>query len=413
MKRTRLLLLLLAPCFVTLLLSAPLRPQESKAGYARQYLRYVYSVLHKNFLYPVHEDAVLRSAIREMKRVAPGLKSGGDTWAGLDEAFDSAVAQDPSSVSPVGEAAIRGMVNGLGDPYSSFLNARELALVKGQLAGESFTGIGVELAPSKSGLMIVAALEGGPALKAGLRCRDVIASVDGTPVKGRAFDDAANLLLGREGTAVRLKILRGGKACALSLKRAKLRIPPAFLKMLDGATGYLKISIFSRNVYEEVRSALGGAAGMRRLVVDLRNNPGGEFEAALRVSSLFVAKAVLVRVRSRGLPDKVHASPCAQALSVPLVLLVNGGTASSSEVVTCALKDNRRARVVGTKTFGKGLIQSYYPLVGGTAIKLTTGKYLSPSGADIHGRGIAPDVPLPENAGDKAYLDSARKALGE
>jgi carboxyl-terminal processing protease len=396
------------------LLAAPsVQGQDTRAAYAKQYLRHVYSILDGNFLYPVKEQSVIKGAVEEMRRTVPGVSFDGSyTWKGLDGAFDSVALRDPSAVSLLGEAAIRGMVEGLGDPYSSFLNARELALVRGQLAGESFTGIGVELAPSKSGLVIVAALEGGPALKAGLRCRDMITAVNGVPVKGKSFDGAANLLLGESGSTVTLKIVRDGTAFTKSLRRAVLRIPPASSTMVDERTGYLKISIFSRVVLDEVRSALGKVRGIERLIIDLRNNPGGDFEAALNVASCFVPpRAPLVKVRSRGKPDKTYISRASSARGIPIALLVNGGTASSSEILTCALRDSAKGRIIGTRTFGKGLVQTYFPLVGNTAVRLTTGKYLSPSGEDIHNKGITPHITLPANAGDKAWIEAALNAL--
>ncbi|MBM3464359.1 MAG: S41 family peptidase [Armatimonadetes bacterium] len=292
--------------------------------------------------------------------------------------------------------ATQAFVESLGDPYTTWLSREDRAMLEAQLSGRSFTGIGVEVAPDPAGLVVVAALDGTPAKAAGLKPGDVIEGVDGKVLRGMSYYAAADTLLGPVGSTVKLALSNR----TATLQRAVLRLPPLVVRMLDGQVAYVKIPIFGPQTAQEVWPSMVTLArsGARAFIIDLRDNPGGDLKAALTLLTGLAPGRVLVRVRKRSGPEDARTAPgTPRERTLPMIVLVNRGTASSAEVFSAALADNGLAKLMGERTFGKGLIQTVIPLRDGSELKVTSARYLTPNGTDIHGRGIEPSIPASGN----------------
>ena len=299
------------------------------------------------------------------------------------------------------QAAIRGMVSSL-DPYSAYLDADEYDEVKISSSGQ-YSGVGIEVSMEDEQVVVVAPFEGSPAAAAGIRSGDVIASIDGIPVNTTTLADTIGRMRGLEGTSVKIGILREGSAEPLqfTLKRSRVELRSVKSEMLEPGMGYLRISQFSETTGDDVKTALKdlrkrNGSALKGLVLDLRNNPGGVLEAAVSVSDTFLDAGVIVTAKGRTPESKfeMDATPGDALNGAPIVILVNGGSASAAEIVAGALKDNHRATLMGRTTFGKGSVQTVIPLADNRAIKLTTSLYYTPSGISINHRGIAPDIEL-------------------
>jgi carboxyl-terminal processing protease len=299
------------------------------------------------------------------------------------------------------QAAIRGMVSSL-DPYSAYLDGDEYDEVKISSSGQ-YSGVGIEVSMEDEQVVVVAPFEGSPAAVAGIRPGDVIASIDGTPVNTTTLTDTIGRMRGKEGTFVKIGILREGNAEPLqfTLKRSRVELHSVKAEMLEPGMGYVRISQFSETTGDDLDAALKdlrkrNGAALKGLVLDLRNNPGGVLEAAVSVSDEFLDSGVIVTAKGRTAESKFEMDATAgDALNgAPIVVLVNGGSASAAEIVAGALKDNHRAKLMGRTTFGKGSVQTVIPLTGNSAVKLTTSLYYTPSGISINHRGIAPDIEL-------------------
>ena len=299
------------------------------------------------------------------------------------------------------QAAIRGMVSSL-DPYSAYLDGDEYDEVKISSSGQ-YSGVGIEVSMEDEEVVVVAPFEGSPAAAAGIRSGDVIASIDGIPVNTTTLADTIGRMRGQEGTSVKIGILREGSAEPLqfTLKRSRVELRSVKTELLESGMGYLRISQFSETTGDDVDTALTdlrkrNGSALKGLVLDLRNNPGGVLEAAVAVSDTFLDAGVIVTAKGRTPESKfeMDATPGDALNGAPIVILVNGGSASAAEIVAGALKDNHRATLMGRTTFGKGSVQTVIPLAGNRAIKLTTSLYYTPSGVSINHRGIAPDIEL-------------------
>ncbi len=309
-------------------------------------------------------------------------------------------------VNPVGDhellqAAIRGMVSSL-DPYSAYLDGDEYDEVKISSSGQ-YSGIGIEVSMEDDEVVVVSPFEGSPAAVAGIRPGDVIVSIDGIPVNTTTLSDTIGRMRGKEGTTVKIGILREGSTEPLqfSLKRSRVELRSVKSELLEPGTGYVRISQFSETTGDDLDAALKNlhkrnGAPLKGLVLDLRNNPGGVLEAAVAVSDIFLDSGVIVTAKGRTPESKfeMDATPGDALNGAPIVVLINGGSASAAEIVAGALKDNHRAKLMGRTTFGKGSVQTVIPLQGDRAIKLTTSLYYTPSGISINHRGIAPDIEL-------------------
>jgi carboxyl-terminal processing protease len=299
------------------------------------------------------------------------------------------------------EAAIRGMVADL-DPHSAFLGPEEFQEIRISTTG-NYMGIGLEVSVENDQVVVVTPMDGSPAAAAGIRSGDLVISVDGMPVDVRDLDDTVARMRGRPGSTVTVGIRRPGEEAPLTFELVRTRIDVHSVRseLLHGGYGYARISHFSETTASDLSGALAtltaaADGGLKGLVLDLRNNPGGVLETAVEVADLFLDDGLIVSAEGR-MPDarfRVEANPGDVLDGAPLTVLVNGGSASASEIVAGALKDHRRATVVGTVTFGKGSVQTVMPLSEGRAIKLTTSRYYTPSGRSIHESGIEPDVAI-------------------
>jgi carboxyl-terminal processing protease len=313
------------------------------------------------------------------------------------------------------EKAIRGMVAAL-DPHSAYLDSQEFDEIRLSTMG-SYPGVGIEVVASDGMVKILRPIDGSPAQRAGLRAGDQIVRIDGTDI-GADLAGAIGRMRGVSGSVVALSIHREGNPELLefALRRAQVEVHSVLAQSLEPGFGYLRITTFSETTAQDVARAISrlkrdNPAGINGLVLDLRNNPGGVLEAGVAVADAFLSSGVIVTAdgrtpEARFRMDAMHGDLINGA---PLVVLVNGGSASASEIVAGALKDHGRAVLVGRKTYGKGSVQTVLPLPRGGAVKLTTSRYFTPSGASIHGKGIVPDV-IEEGPGEPPAELSADRA---
>ncbi len=328
------------------------------------------------------------------------------------------------------ESAIRGMVADL-DAHSQYLDAREYQDIRVSTAG-SYTGVGVELSTRDERLLVVAPIDGSPAARAGIRAGDEIVEIDGATVEADGLRETIRRLRGRAGTRVSVTVMRqpGDEVLFFELRRDSIHVASVRHELVEPDLGYIRVSQFTDSTASEISSAIDALtdeiAAARRgslagVVLDLRNNPGGILDAAIDVSDLFLDDGVIVSADGRTPESRfVREAHRGDLLDgAPMVVLVNSGSASASEIVAGALQDHHRALVIGTRTFGKGLVQTVMPLSRGRAIKLTTSRYYTPSGDSIHETGIAPDVYIEDSRGfaagglDDALDRDSDEQLGE
>ncbi|WP_019644995.1 S41 family peptidase [Novispirillum itersonii] len=296
------------------------------------------------------------------------------------------------------EAAINGMLSSL-DPHSSYLNADNYKDMQVQTKGE-FGGLGIEVSMENGLVKVVSPIDDTPAFRAGLQPGDLISHLDGKPVLGLSLQDAVEQMRGKVGTAIKLTIRREGKQpFDVSLTRDVIQIKSARWHR-EGDIGYIRLTAFNEKTYdglkegvEKMRKEIGNDK-LRGFVLDLRNNPGGLLDQAISVSDAFLDAGEIVSTRSRNAEDtqRYNARKGDLIDGLPLVVLINDGSASASEIVAGALQDHRRAIIVGTKSFGKGSVQTIIPLAGHGAMRLTTARYYTPSGRSIQAVGIEPDI---------------------
>lgn len=299
--------------------------------------------------------------------------------------------------------AISGMLAGL-DPHSAYLDKNAYQQLQ-IITTDRFSGLGLEVTQRAGAVTVVAPIDGTPAAKAGMQSGDVILRVNNTALDGMTLDEAVALMRGTPGSTVTLLVQRRGvsKPLSFTLTRAEVHLTSVRSRLLQPGYGYLRISQFSEDTADGVRDALQALVkqnhgALKGLVLDLRNNPGGLLDAAVDVCDDFLNSGVIVSGRGRA-PDSnfVRRATHGDILNgAPMVVLVNAGTASAAEITAGALKDDHRALILGTRTFGKGSVQTVIPLPEGGALKLTTALYYTPSGRSIQAEGIAPDLVVPE-----------------
>lgn len=299
------------------------------------------------------------------------------------------------------ESAIRGMLSGL-DPHSAYLNREEFKELQVGTSGE-FGGLGIEVGMEDGFVKVIAPIDDTPAQRAGIQAGDLIIRLDDTPVKGLTLNDAVKLMRGKPGTVLKLTVVREGaeQPLKIDIERAVITVKSVKQRMLEKDFGYVRISQFqsktAENMVDAVETLKKEADGtLKGLVLDLRNNPGGVLNGAVSVSDAFLKKGLIVYTEGRVNDSKLrfNATPDDVLNDAPMVVLVNQGSASASEIVAGALQDHRRAIIVGSRTFGKGSVQTILPLSNGTAVKLTTARYYTPSGRSIQAEGIEPDIIL-------------------
>ena len=330
-----------------------------------------------------------------------------DLFGDVFERIRSQYVEEPDNQKLM-ESAINGMLTSL-DPHSSYMNAQDFADMQVQTKGE-FGGLGIEVTQEDGYVKVVSPIDGTPADKAGMQPNYIITQVDGATVLGLTMDQAVDLMRGPIGSEVVITVVREGTPDPFDVSIIRETIKVAAVKgRLEGETVVLRITSFTDQTYAGLQAELkkaveaaGGADKVNGFVLDLRNNPGGLLTQAIDVSDAFLNEGEIVSTRGRGPQDneRFNAEAGDLADGKPVVVLINGGSASASEIVAGALQDHRRAIVVGTKSFGKGSVQTIIPVRGDGAMRLTTARYYTPSGRSIQSLGVMPDIVVNQPAVD-------------
>lgn len=311
------------------------------------------------------------------------------------------------------DGAISGMVQSLGDPHSIYMNADTFEQLKEHTEGE-FGGIGVTMGFKDNKVTIISVLDDTPGQKVGLQAGDEITAVDGTPVTEMQTEEVAMHIRGEVGTEVTLSISRDGQTQDYKITRATIKLDTAKGVMLGDGMGYIRIASFSENTGKEFKAAYESLEqqGMKGLIIDLRENPGGLVTSCVDIANMVVPKGPIVSVVERDGSKEVHESNLEES-KYPIVVLIDGNSASASEILAGALQDTGAATLVGTKSYGKGSVQVVVPMLHNDGLKLTIAKYYTPNGRCIDGTGIEPDVEveMPENATTDVQLDKAKEVL--
>jgi carboxyl-terminal processing protease len=319
------------------------------------------------------------------------------TFAEVMDRIKSAYVE-PVSDKTLLENAIKGMLSNL-DPHSAYLEPEAFRDLQESTSGE-FGGLGIELGSEDGFLKVVSPIDDTPASAAGIQPGDLIVKINGQPTKGLSLMQAVEKMRGKPGSDIELTLVReGGRPFDVELTRAVIKVRSVKSQLLDEGYGYIRITQFQVNTGEEVGKALAklrkdNGKKLRGIVLDLRNNPGGVLQAAVEVTDHFLKKGLIVYTEGRIANSELrfNADPADASEGVPLVVLINGGSASASEIVAGALQDHKRAVLMGTDSFGKGSVQTVLPLNNDRALKLTTALYFTPKGRSIQAQGIVPDI---------------------
>ncbi|MCK0206543.1 S41 family peptidase [Starkeya koreensis] len=323
------------------------------------------------------------------------------------------------------EAAINGMLSSL-DPHSTYMDAKDFRDMQVQTRGQ-FGGLGIEVTMEDGLVKVVAPIDDTPAAKAGVQAGDLIAKLDGEEVKGLTLNQAVDKMRGAVATPIKLTIIRKGqdKPLELTLTRDIINIKSVRSRVEADDIGYIRITSFSEQTGDNLKKAIAdltkqiGEDKLKGFIVDLRNNPGGLLDQAIDVSDAFLDRGEIVSTRGRNAEEteRRNARPGDLAKGKPVIVLVNGGSASASEIVAGALQDHKRATILGSLSFGKGSVQTVIPVSGNAAIKLTTARYYTPSGRSIQAKGIEPDIELvqdvPQDVKEKAEAAGVETTRGE
>ena len=331
------------------------------------------------------------------------------------DVFERARAQyvEPVTDKELVESAVQGMLTAL-DPHSSYLDEKSFEDMQVSTRG-SFGGLGIEVTMENGFVKVVSPIDDTPAFRAGVQAGDYITHIDDEPVLGLTLGEAVDKMRGKVGTKIKIDIRREGEpeVIPVTIVRDIIKIR-SVRHRVEGDTGYIRITTFNQNTesgvkkaVKEIKEELGD--DLRGYVLDLRNNPGGLLDQAIAVSDAFLERGEIVSTRGRSEDDveRDNATPGDLANGLPIVVLVNGGSASASEIVAGALQDHKRALVIGTQSFGKGSVQTVIPLPGHGAMRLTTARYYTPSGTSIQAKGITPDIIV-----EQAKLETVSQGRG-
>lgn len=338
-----------------------------------------------------------------------------DLQATLERKFDGEV-----DAAKALDGAKAGLVDSLGDPYTTYLTKKQAQELSDDLKG-NLSGIGAEIGFRNNQLTVIAPIANTPAAKAGLQSKDTIIKIDGKDPSGLSLEEAVSKIRGDAGTVVTLTIVRGSAAPVdVKITRAAISVPSVTSKK-EGDVGIITVSRFGDDTVDKVKQAALEleSQGATKYVLDLRNNGGGYLQAAVGVSSVFMENKVVVEERKNGKTiDKLSTSAGGTLVGKPLVVLINSGSASASEIVAGALQDHGAAKLVGEKSFGKGSVQEIIDLVGGAQLKVTVAHWFTPKGRGIDKSGIAPDVEVKltvedTNASKDPQLDKAKELLNQ
>ena len=418
MKRFASLAFILVLALTTARVPAATAPQRSFGLLDAEEISIAYQRLLGEFYKKVSTEAVLSGAhdnlLAYLKKngvanaKVPAVRASDDPATNireLDREVEAVASLYPSSkFSPrdLTYATIAGMLGSVKDRYTTFLSPREYAALNEGLDGTTFSGTGIVIESNDNTKLITisSVVPEGPADRAGLQQDDVISTIDGKSTYGLTIQQASKMLRGTEGTRVTLQIQREGRNVApVTIVRAPIRQLSVYSRMLPNKIGYVGLTVFGRDTGKELTTALDRlqAQGARAFVLDLRDNGGGYLSAAIDVSSKFIPSGPIVSVESRQSQIDTLEAENTAIPPMPLAVLVNGHTASASEITAGAIQDSGVGTLIGTKTFGKGVVQTIYPLPDGSAVKITTARYLTPRNRDINSVGIQPDITGEEN----------------
>jgi carboxyl-terminal processing protease len=338
-----------------------------------------------------------------------------EAWTYLNREFYNRSALDPQKMT---YGAVKGLVESLGDPNTAFSAPRENQISESHLRG-TFSGVGIQMDFRDNRFQVVAPIEGSPAEKAGLRAGDVVQKVDGQELRGKSLNDVVLLIRGPRGTSVTLTILRPGEPepFEVSIERAEIKTESVRSRLLENDLGYLRISSFSATTGADTSAAVKKLLdqNVRGFVVDLRANPGGYVTAAVDVTSQFLSDAVVLYQQTASGSQQIYRTkPGGAATSIPVVVLIDKGSASASEIVAAALRDNGRAVLVGEPSYGKGTVQSVHTLSDASGLRVTSAIWLTSAGQPLEKQGLTPDLVVSradDQAGQDAQLDAAVRHL--
>lgn len=325
------------------------------------------------------------------------LKSEVNAKVARIERFINTYYLDQVDPERMADSIYKGVVSGLGDEYAAYYTEEEYQTITEKTSG-TYCGIGAYVTQSieTGAITIVKPIAGGPAEQAGLKPEDIIYAVDGTKVSGEDLSAVLALIKGKPGTEVKLQIVRSGESDYLNftLTRAEIEEDTVESRMFAGNIGYIAVSSFEEVTSEQFETALNDLRdqGMKALMIDLRDNGGGLLNTAVEMLDRMLPKGLVVYTEDKkGVAEELYAEDDDE-ITVPVAILVNGNSASASEVFSGAMQDEEKAKLVGTKTFGKGIVQTIFDLEDGSALKMTTSKYFTPKGRNIHGTGLEPDI---------------------
>jgi len=310
------------------------------------------------------------------------------------------------------EGAIRGMFNAL-DQYSAYYNKEESEAFNESVSGQ-YVGIGIKMENLNNYVHIIKVFKNSPAATAGLRSQDYIIGINGEDIAGWHINKAASYIRGEAGTDVTLKILRDAETFDVTLKRTSVQVESCEFNLLDGDIGYIKIEEFNSDTYNEFNNyyTVLNIIGIKKLIIDLRDNPGGYVSQCVMIGNLVVPRGNITTLKYRNEDEETaYRSFCDDVKMDKIVVLVNENTASASEILAGAMKDTGSGIIVGRQTYGKGVVQEVYNLVGGGSVKITTAEYVTPNGTHIDGIGITPDFIVEDVEGFDEPLTKAREIL--
>ncbi len=321
------------------------------------------------------------------------------------------------------EGIKHGLAESTNDPYTTYFTPKEADTFESDL-NNTFSGIGAELGKdAKGNIQVIAPIAGTPAEKAGVRAKDLIATINGKTTAGMSIDDAVTNIRGKAGTTVKLQLVRGGtEAVELTITRENIQVPSVTHKTIENNIGYIRVSTFATDTPQRISEAADSLkrAGVKGVVLDMRNNPGGAVDSAVAVSSQWLPEGTLIMQEKRGTEviQTYQSTGPATLRDLPTVVLVNEGSASASEIVAAALKDNKQAYIIGEKTYGKGVVQQLISLKDGGQLKVTIASWFRPNGKNIDKQGIKPDLEsklsdADATAGNDTQLTAAQAYLNK